>query len=377
MCCRPVKPSPIAKSRLLRAATPAELGTFWSATIRSAPTIGSCAIGVLVKDITQRKETERNLKDSNRRVIELLSSAQSARSEAELANRMKDEFLARVSHELRTPLAAMVMWIHVLRLDKVETRKAALEAIDSCVRDQSKLIEDLLDVARGMGGKLRINQEPLDPHNVVKAAATSLRAQARSKSIRLTMRPSNEPCRVMADPDRLKQIVSNLLSNAIKFTPEHGRVEMAVVRCASEVQIVVRDTGDGISPEFLPQLFTAFRQADASLTRSQGGLGLGLAIVRELVELHRGNVIVESEGPNRGSTFTVSLPLAEQLQHRRPMESEPPPAVRGGPRDARFLGGTRRRRARGTDPRPRTTRRQGDPASFAARRALAIERSTP
>jgi PAS domain S-box-containing protein len=245
------------------------------------------------------------------RNVALFAAEQSARSAAEAANRMKDEFLATVSHELRTPLTAMLGWIWWLRRGPADeaAHERALETVERNARAQAQLVEDLLDVSRIVTGKLRLDVRPCDLRAVIDAAVESGRAAADAKGIALEMQLTDEPRMVSVDPDRLQQVVWNLLSNAIKFTPGGGRVTVTLEQRPAEARIVVADTGDGISPMFLPYVFDRFRQAEASSTRTYGGLGLGLAIVRHLVELHGGTVHAESAGLGQGTTFTVMLPV--------------------------------------------------------------------
>ncbi len=240
--------------------------------------------------------------------------------EAEDANRLKDQFLATLSHELRTPLNAIVGWTTLLMQGNLQPDAAtrAVTVIDRNARAQTKLIEDVLDVSRIVSGKLRLNVQALDLAAVVKAAAESVSHAATAKRIRLKLLLEAGTASVSGDPDRLQQVVWNLLSNAIKFTPAGGAVTVRVEQGDSSVNLVVRDDGAGIAPDFLPHVFERFRQADASTTRAYGGLGLGLSIVRHLVELHGGTVRAESEGPDRGSTFTVALPLIAEAPVRPP-----------------------------------------------------------
>ncbi|MGI8997822.1 MAG: PAS domain S-box protein [Pyrinomonadaceae bacterium] len=248
----------------------------------------------------------------------LLAAEQTARAEAEQANRLKDEFLATVSHELRTPLTAILGWARMLQDNRLDASviKSALNTIERNAQAQQQLIEDLMDVSRIITGKLRLNVRPVELVVVINSAIEAVRPAAEAKGIRL--QPVLDPIAsaVSGDPDRLQQIVWNLLSNAIKFTPKGGRVQVRLERINSHVEIVVSDTGQGICDEFLPYVFERFRQADASTTRKHGGLGLGLAIVRQLVEMHGGTVSVASGGEGRGATFTVKLPL--MIVHHEP-----------------------------------------------------------
>ena len=258
----------------------------------------------MVEDITDRKRTqeEREL---------LLAREQAARAEAEAANRMKDEFLATLSHELRTPLNAMLGWTQMLRTRKLDEAKAAraLETIDRNTKSLSQLIEDVLDVSRIITGKLHLNVRPVELVPVIEAALETVLPAANAKDIGIEVRLDPSSGTVLGDANRLQQVVWNLLSNAVKFTPKGGRVEVRLELIDSRVQIRVSDTGQGISPEFLPYVFERFRQADSTTTRSHGGLGLGLAIVRHLVELQGGTVHVESAGIGQGAKFIVNLPL--------------------------------------------------------------------
>jgi signal transduction histidine kinase/ActR/RegA family two-component response regulator len=235
--------------------------------------------------------------------------------EAEEANRVKDQFLATLSHELRTPLNAIVGWTALLmkgQLDEATTAKA-IAIVDRNARAQTKLIEDVLDVSRIVSGKLHLTARAVDVAAVARAAAESVAHAASAKRIRVSLHLDPAVGGVSGDPDRLQQVVWNLLSNAIKFTPAGGTVTLSVERTDGHVAIVVSDNGAGIDPAFLPHVFERFRQADASTTRAHGGLGLGLAIVRHLVEMHGGTVKVESGGLGRGSTFTVALPVAADV----------------------------------------------------------------
>ncbi len=255
------------------------------------------------RDATHRKRTEEYRET-------LLASERHARSEAERATRLKDEFVATLSHELRTPLNAIVGWASILKRDqRPDSVLQGIEVIERNARIQAQMVEDLLDMSRIVSGKLRVDMQKTDLTGIIEAAAASVRPTADAKGIRLeTMIGSGGP--INGDPARLQQVVWNLLSNAIKFTPRHGKVQIALRKIDSRIEIAVSDSGQGIRPEFLPFVFDRFRQADASTTRRHGGLGLGLSIVKSLVEMHGGTVEVRSLGEGLGSTFTVRLPLA-------------------------------------------------------------------
>lgn len=239
-----------------------------------------------------------------------------ARIELEQANRMKDDFLAIVSHELRSPLNPILGWAKLLKTRKLDALKTneALEVIERNAKLQARLIDDLLDVSRILRGKLSLNVCKVDLVTTITAALETVRLTAESKSIHIETKLTGNSCKVEGDPNRLQQILWNLLTNAVKFTPEGGRVEISLERVGSVAQIKVSDTGKGISPDFLPYVFERFRQADEVTTRKFGGLGLGLAIVRHLVELHGGSVQVTSPGEELGATFTVKLPLIVDSQ---------------------------------------------------------------
>ncbi|MBD2371403.1 response regulator [Leptolyngbya sp. FACHB-402] len=238
--------------------------------------------------------------------------AQAARQQAENANRLKDEFLAIVSHELRTPLNSILGWSQLLldrEFDPATTRRA-LETINRNAQAQAQLIEDILDVSRLMRGKVELSIHPIDLASFLDATVESVRPQADAKSIQLSMHLDPTIGKIEADPVRLRQIIWNLLTNSIKFTPEGGQVELQVMPANSRIELQIRDTGIGIDPTFLPHIFDHFRQADSSSTRAHGGLGLGLAIVRQLVELHNGKIEAHSQGCNQGTTFRVHLPIS-------------------------------------------------------------------
>ncbi len=258
----------------------------------------------------QRAESQR-LRESNERLGAALDAEQRARQESEQANYLKDQFLMTVSHELRTPLTAIYGWARVLSAGPLpdEQRERAVEAVERNARAQAKLIDDLLDVSRAMSGRLRIDARPISIADVLTAAAETLTPAIRAKRIRFETNVAPDLGILLADPDRLQQVVWNLLSNAIKFTPDGGTVHLDAQRTGEQIAIAVRDSGVGIAPEFLPHVFERFQQQDAGTRRQYGGLGLGLSIVRHLVELHGGTVRAESAGPGAGAVFTVVLPI--------------------------------------------------------------------
>ena len=250
--------------------------------------------------------------------------------QAQEANRIKDEFLATLSHELRTPLTAILGWASMLvagSLNEHETARA-FAAIERNARAQRQIVEDVLDVSRIIMGKLRLEMRPVDWRGLVQDAVESVRPAAEAKGVYLSTLLAHEAGEVTADPDRLQQVMWNLLSNAVKFTPAGGRVEVELRREGARTALQVSDTGQGIAPEFLPHVFDRFRQADMGTTRQHGGLGLGLAIVRHLVELHGGDVTAESAGRGLGSTFTLRLPLRSAP---RVQESSEPAVMKAVP----------------------------------------------
>ena len=255
----------------------------------------------------------------------LLVREQAARAEAELANRTKDEFLATLSHELRTPLTAILGWSHIVRQNKLEEAQLsrALETIERNAHAQSRLIDDLLDVSRIISGKLQLDLQLVDLSTVIEAAIEAVRPAFEAKEIKFNIDLGVHAFPIMGDANRLQQIFWNLFSNAVKFTPKRGEVNVTISNESSGVSVSVADTGIGIKEEFLPYIFDRFRQADGSTTRMHGGLGLGLAIVRHLLELHNGNVKVDSKGRDLGSTFTVSLPIAQPVSLRSRNNSSP------------------------------------------------------
>jgi PAS domain S-box-containing protein len=257
-----------------------------------------------------------------------ISDQVKARREIETASRLKDEFLATVSHELRTPLTAILGWAHLLRAGQLDEKSAthALQVVERNARAQSQLIDDLLDVSRIITGKLRLDVRQVDPASFIESAMETLRPAAEAKDVRIQKVMDTGIVSVAGDPARLQQVVWNLLSNAIKFTPRGGRVQVRLERTGSHIEIAVSDTGAGIKQEFLPHVFERFRQADQKMTRQHPGLGLGLAIVRHLVELHGGTVEAESPGEGKGATFTVKLPLISVYQRENSAERVHPAA---------------------------------------------------
>jgi PAS domain S-box-containing protein len=255
-------------------------------------------------DITDQKILEQEREG-------LLLREMQARDLAEVANRTKDEFLAMVSHELRAPLNAVLGWINILRSQEIdeETFKHALETIERSAKSQSTLIEDLIDSAMIATGKMRIKMERVNLTSVIQSALDVILPAAEAKAISLLFNVAAPNSQVLGDASRLQQVIWNLLSNAIKFTPEGGLIEVTLKNAESNAQIIVRDTGRGINSESLPYIFERFQQADVKRTKRFGGLGLGLSLVKQLVELHGGSVKAESEGEGKGTIFSVSLPL--------------------------------------------------------------------
>jgi PAS domain S-box-containing protein len=291
-------------------------GRVWSAVhgayryfeVRAVPIFGRDGsvrewIGT-VTDVDDRKSIEREREQA-------LEREQAARVDAEAANRLKDDFLATLSHELRTPLNSMLGWTRLLRSGKLDdaTAMRALETIDRNTVSQAKLIEDILDVSRIVTGKLRMSVQPVDLGTVTLAAIDSNRPAAAARGVRIETVLDSYTGTLLGDAERLQQVVWNLVSNAVKFTPKGGKIQVHLERINSHLELSVTDTGQGIAPEFLPHVFDRFRQADGGSTRMFGGLGLGLAIVRHIVELHGGSVSAESPGEGLGATFTVRLPL--------------------------------------------------------------------
>jgi PAS domain S-box-containing protein len=278
----------------------------------------------IARDISGRRRLEKER-------AQVLAREQDARLRAESLNRMKDELIATVSHELRTPLNAIFGWSRMLQngqMDEVD-RARAITTIVRNAAAQARLIEDLLDLSRVMAGRMRLALEPVDLNALVEAAADAVRPSAEAKNIALVVTSDFSVGAIAGAPDRLEQIVLNLLTNAVKFTPRHGLVQAAVRRTGAKVDIVVTDTGEGIGADTLPHVFEAFRQEDSTSTRSHGGLGLGLTLVRELVEAHGGRVRAESPGKGMGATFTVTLPadgarVSPEARNEAPATAGPP-----------------------------------------------------
>jgi len=271
-------------------------------------------------DLSDRKQVEAERE-------QLLARERSARSEAEAANRVKDEFLTVLSHELRSPLNPILGWARLLQSKQLEEAKVteALRTIERNARLQAELIDDLLDVSRILRGKLSLTIGSVDLGATIQAAIETVRLAAEAKSIQIETQLAKDVGSVLGDSSRLQQIVWNLLSNAVKFTPDGGRVTVQLQRSGAQAHITVQDTGKGITPDFLPHVFEYFRQADSTITRKFGGLGLGLAIVRHLVELHGGSIQAESPGEDQGATFTVYLPLIPNPSHPDTPGTQPPP----------------------------------------------------
>ena len=282
-----------------------ETGIFTERTERII--VGIAAQAAVAIDNARLYEAAQKAAEERR---QLLENERSARAEAERANAMKDEFLATLSHELRTPLNSILGWSQVIKLGgSAADLQRGLEIIERNTRLQSQLIEDLLDMSRITSGNLRLEIQPVAPIPIIEAAIETVRPAAEAKHIRIEKLLDPKAGPIYGDPSRLQQVIWNLLSNAIKFTPREGKVQILLERVNSHIEISVADTGIGIKSEFLPYVFDRFRQADASTTRAFGGLGLGLSIVKNLVELHGGTVCVKSAGEGQGTTFAVHLPL--------------------------------------------------------------------
>ncbi len=261
------------------------------------------AVAKLEVEIAERKRAERERE-------EMLVREQKARAEAETANRLKDEFLATLSHELRTPMNAILGWVKIVNSGRAdaETTTSAMESIERNARVQAQLIEDILDVSRIISGKFQFHLDVVALKNIIEATTETLRPVIETKNLELQLDVDQEISPIVGDSMRLQQAVWNLLSNAVKFTPVGGRITVSLRQDEGALQLQVRDNGQGIESEFLPYIFDRFRQADGSMTRKHGGLGLGLAIVRHIIEMHGGKVWAESAGTGKGASFTVEFP---------------------------------------------------------------------
>ena len=292
-------------------------------------------LAVYFRDVSQQKETETALAHADEERERLLVSERTARGEAERAGRVKDEFLATLSHELRTPLNAIVGWCEILLRTGIAHTSDTMEALKTIERNaqaQAQIIADILDMSSIMAGKVRIDVQPVDLANVVRSAVETVRPAAEAKGVKLEATFGSSDIALAGDPNRLQQVFWNLLSNAVKFTPRGGQIAVELDRVESHLEVKVKDSGKGITTDFLPHVFDRFRQADSSTTRQHGGLGLGLSIVKQLVELHGGTVSAQSEGAGKGTLFVVTLPV-------RALESEA--ELPRGPRSAAGGSGTR------------------------------------
>jgi signal transduction histidine kinase/ActR/RegA family two-component response regulator len=275
--------------------------------------VDGVVVGTLtvIEDVTERVVSERELRSQ-------IAASEHARGVAEEASRLKDEFLATLSHEIRTPLNAVLGWARILRTQpNVKSRTHALEVIERNAASQLRLVEDLLDMARVISGKLRLDVKLVDIREVATAAIDVVRPAAEAKQIAIDTTVDDTLPAVSGDAERLQQVVWNLMSNAVKFTERDGHITVHVRHIGDSVALSVRDTGQGIARDFLPYVFDRFRQADASASRRHGGLGLGLALVRQIVELHGGTVSVDSAGTNKGTTFEIRLPATTALAATR------------------------------------------------------------
>ena len=281
----------------------------------SALTDGDAIIGTItiIEDVSDRADRERELNVQLEERERLLESELAARRLAEENSRVKDEFLATVSHEIRSPLNAIKGWTQILlrgNLDE-ETSRHALETIQRNVSSQTQIIEDLLDISRIVTGQLNLSLLPVNLSESIETAVDSVFPAAQAKELELSRSIEAPSTFVLGDADRLQQILWNLLSNAIKFTPPKGRIEVTLKKVEGSAELAIRDTGTGISPDFLPHVFERFRQADGTLKRRYGGLGLGLSIVKNLVEMHGGTIVAESDGDARGTCFTITFPVIQ------------------------------------------------------------------
>jgi signal transduction histidine kinase len=259
---------------------------------------------MLTRDVTERKRAEEERE-------RLLLQEKEAREEAETASQMKDEFLATMSHELRTPLTAILAWASMLNRGALAESQAhhALQVIEKSARSQARLVDDILDTARIITGRLKLDAQPVEIEPVFQAALDVIRPSADAKQIDLRVDIDHRGGIVFGDANRLQQVIWNLLSNAVKFTRRGGRIDARLGRADGQIEITVADNGIGIEPQFLPYVFDRFRQADSTSTRQHGGLGLGLAIVRHVVEMHGGTVAASSPGKGQGATFRVRFPM--------------------------------------------------------------------
>jgi len=289
-------------------------------SVRIAPlTVGQSIVGTItvIEDVTERVVSERELRNQ-------IAASERARNVAEEASKLKDEFLATMSHEIRTPLNAVLGWTRILRTQpRLKMRDHALEVIERNAASQLRLVEDLLDMARVISGKLRLELKTIPLEDVVRAAIDVVTPGAAARNITISTSFDERRPAINGDFDRIQQAVWNLMSNSVKFTEPGGRIDVQIARSADMVELTVRDTGQGIAREFLPYLFDRFRQADASTSRRHGGLGLGLALVRQIVELHGGTVNASSAGANRGSAFVVRLPIASASMTASAPAAEP------------------------------------------------------
>jgi PAS domain S-box-containing protein len=288
---------------------------------KSGKVIGASKIA---RDISSRRQAEERLKEA-------LAREREARGEAERANRSKDEFIALVSHELRSPINAILGWTHALREKRHDEQlfDRSTEVIERNARTQLRLVEDLMDTAAAISGKLKLEVRPMDLAEAIDKSVEVVRPAAEAKGVSLDTHLDRNVGQITGDPDRLQQVVWNLLSNAVKFTNEGGRVEVRLERVDPHVQITVGDTGRGIKPEFLPYVFDRYQQAGTSGDRRAGGLGLGLSLTQQLVEMHGGSVAAESEGEGKGATFTVRLPV--RAVYTAETEGASPASGRRGP----------------------------------------------
>jgi hypothetical protein len=316
----------LSKSGMELPALAAMIATLGNVTVLERP-VRMTTLTSMVRSALRARERQYQVRDQlearekaeAERTI-LLEAERTARGEAERAGQMKDEFLATLSHELRTPLNAVLGWAQLLQMPSVDAKEMAegIVVIERNARAQAQIIEDLLDMSRIISGKVRLEVQSLDLASVVQAALETIQPAAYAKEIRVRALLDSEAGPITGDPNRLQQVFWNLLSNAVKFTPKGGRVQVDLKRVDSHLEVSVTDNGEGIEPAFLPHVFDRFRQADATASRAHSGLGLGLAIVRQLVELHGGTISVRSAGRNSGSSFVVSLPMMVAHSSREP-----------------------------------------------------------